>query len=123
MGREHSLIPAGLDGPEEPSGAERRRAVRYHFGGVAEVIDVASEAHLIGSASVLGLYGCFVNTRAAFGSGTRVKLRITNGDAEFASLGGVVHATNEGMGIVFGDMGPDEKAVLEHWLSQVAQEA
>jgi hypothetical protein len=49
---------------------ERRRATRNAFGGVAQLTDSDSGAHLIARTSVLGRFGCFVKTMNAFPAGT-----------------------------------------------------
>jgi hypothetical protein len=66
---------------------EHRRAIRCHFGGVAEVIDLDSEKQLIGPASVLSRLGCFVKTKSPFPQGRNVRLRITQAEEAFAALG------------------------------------
>lgn len=99
-------------------GIERRRAVRYQFGGVAEVVHVESGIELIAPANVLSLSGCFVKTKTGFGQGSSVRLRITHGDATFAALGHVVNATDEGMGIAFSVIQPNEQTALEKLLTR-----
>jgi hypothetical protein len=102
-------------------GIERRRAVRYQFGGVAEVVHVESGMQLIGPASILSLAGCFVRTKTGFGQGSSVRLRITHSGVTFAAVGEVVNVTDAGMGIAFSIIEPNEQTVLEKWLTQAAR--
>jgi hypothetical protein len=53
---------------ERPEPPDSRRAVRYHFGGAAEVADISSGKYIITEASEIGRFGCFVKTAAPFTS-------------------------------------------------------
>lgn len=100
---------------------ERRRAARYHFGGIAEVIDVGSQKTLIELTRDLSLCGCFVKTKTPFPKGARVNVRITHSGATIAALGNVSdNVSHEGMGIAFARVEPDDQAVLEAWLSHAS---
>jgi hypothetical protein len=102
-------------------GIERRRAVRHYFGGVAEVIQAESGMQLIGPATGLSQFGCFVKTKTRFAQGSSIRVRITQGDTAFAALGSVVNVTAEGMGIAFAAIKASEQTVLEKWLTQAAR--
>src|SRR5580765_1312639 len=96
---------------------QRRRALRYFFGGVAEVTEVHSGSYLISEASELGRFGCFVKTEAPFSPGATVALKITHKEALFAAPGRVAYVlTSRGMGIAFGTVSPEDEAVLDNWL-------
>jgi hypothetical protein len=99
---------------------ERRRAIRYRFGGVAEVINSAGK-HCVALSSDLNLFGCFVKTTAPFPKGTGVDVRITHGGAQFSARGKVTHSQpDKGMGIAFGAIEPEHRAILNNWLDQAA---
>ena len=102
---------------------ERRRAIRYFFGGVAEVTDVESGKHLVSETTELGRFGCFVKTIAPFSPGATVSLKITHQDTFFAAPGMVAYVlADKGMGIAFGSVSPKDAAVLEGWLPHRAEE-
>ena len=51
------------------------------------------------------------------GSQARVRVRITHSGADFAAIGNVTaNVTATGMGIVFTDIEPNDRAILERWL-------
>ena len=99
---------------------ERRRAVRHRFGGVAEVRD-STGRHCVALSSELNLFGCFVKTKGPFPEGTGVDVRITHGGVQFSAHGEVTHSqSNKGMGIAFGVIEPEHRAILDTWLDQAA---
>ena len=100
---------------------ERRRAVRYHFGAVAEVTDAVSKQTLVELTRDLSLCGCFVKTKTPFPKGTRVNVRITHSGATIAALGNVSdNVSHEGMGIAFVRVEFQDQVVLEQWLSHAS---
>lgn len=100
---------------------ERRRAVRYHFGGIAEVIDLGSQKTLIELTRDLSSCGCFVKTKTPFPKGTRVNVRITHSGATITALGSVSdNVSQEGMGIAFAHVESSDQEVLSQWLSHAS---
>jgi hypothetical protein len=61
-----------------------RRATRFYFGAIAEVIDLDLRRELVGISRDLSLSGAFVKTSEAFASGTNVRLRLTASGAQLA---------------------------------------
>jgi hypothetical protein len=97
---------------------ERRGATRYNFGAIAEVIDLDQPDELVSLTRDLSLSGCFVETTTPLPKGTRVRVRITHSGADFTALGNVTdNVTATGMGIVFTKIEPNDRAILERWLS------
>ena len=65
----------------------------------------------------LSFSGVFVKTTTPFSTGTRVRVRITHSGADFAAIGTVTsNLTPTGMGIVFTEIEPNDRATLERWL-------
>jgi hypothetical protein len=95
---------------------ERRQAIRYYFGAIAEIIDLNSRAELVSVTRNLSLSGCFVKTGTPFAQGTEVRVRITSSGADFGAIGKVTGLTPEGMGIEFTELQPNDRALLEKWL-------
>jgi hypothetical protein len=96
---------------------ERRGATRYNFGAIAEVIDLDQSRELVSITRDLSASGSFVKTTTPFPTGTRVRVRITHSGEDFAAIGNVTsNVTPTGMGIVFTDVEPNDRAILERWL-------
>lgn len=96
---------------------ERRGATRYNFGAIAEVVDIGQSHELVSLTRDLSFSGCFVKTTTPFAKGTRVRVRITHSGADFTALGNVTaNVTATGMGIVFTQIEPNDRAMLERWL-------
>jgi len=98
---------------------ERRRAVRYGFGGAAEVIGVDSASYLVSTVSELSRFGCFVRIMdPPFSKEAGVRLRITHNRKHFETIGSVVYTRADGMAIAFGPVSSESQAVLESWLTE-----
>jgi hypothetical protein len=100
---------------------DRRRATRYNFGAIAEVIDLGADSgvrrDVVAVTRDLSLSGCFVKTTMTpFAKGTEVRVRITCSGADFAAIGKVTDVTREGMGIEFVEVLPKDRAIIEGWL-------
>jgi hypothetical protein len=95
-----------------------RRATRFSFGAIAEVIDLDSRRELVGVSRDVSLSGTFIKTSEAFASGTEVRVRLTASGANFAATGRVTANVNrQGMGIEFVEVLRKDHAILEMWLS------
>jgi hypothetical protein len=100
---------------------ERRGATRYNFGAIAEVIDLDEPDALVSLTRDLSSSGCFVKTTTPYPEGTRVRVRIIHSGAEFVAVGNVTaNVTPAGMGIVFTEIQPNDRAILERWLGNAA---
>ena len=108
------------EGARRSSGAmERRRAPRRPFGGVAEISSALPDAHIVGLATELGRFGCFVRTQKVVPAGTKVSVKISHRGDECVTPGEVVHVSaQKGMGIKFEPATPRDEALLEDWLSR-----
>jgi hypothetical protein len=99
--------------------AERRRAPRYPFIAMAEIVDEKENARTSSRVSDLSLHGCYVEMMNPFPQGTNVLIEIYT-DTEFLEA----HATvaflepKQGMGLTFGEMPPHFAGVLNKWLVQ-----
>jgi hypothetical protein len=96
---------------------DRRRATRYNFGAIAEVIDLDQPDELVSLTRDVSLSGCFVVTTTPFPKGTRVRVRIKSSGGEVTAIGNVTaNVTAAGMGIAFAEIEPNDRATLERWL-------
>jgi hypothetical protein len=99
---------------------ERRCVPRRPFLAAVQATDLESGVELTGDTGDLSLFGCFMSTLTPFPHGTKLRLRIAHGGTRFAALGRVAYArSNQGMGIVFSSIEPDDQTVLGEWLAEV----
>ncbi len=99
---------------------ERHRARRYAFQANIELTDVPSETQIRERTSDLSLFGCHVKTLKPLAPGTRVSIKIAHRSVNFQALGRVVYArSNEGMGIVFTSIQPNDQLVLDKWIAEL----
>ncbi len=101
--------------------ANRRNFPRYSLVASAEVTDVRSGARLSARISELSLKGCYVDTLNPFPEGTIVKLRILSDKRNIEAPARVIYQhAGFGMGVVFTDLTPDQRKLLETWLAELS---
>jgi len=84
--------------------------------------DVESETQVIEQTSDLSLFGCGVTTENPLPPGTRIRIRIIHGGANFAVLGRVAHSGHRTrMGVVFGKIETNQQLVLEKWVAELRE--
>lgn len=119
---DHSKIP-GTSGRPQPVVKERRAAARKPIITTAQVVELASGARLKARSCDLVIHGCYVDTLNPFPTDTLVRIRLEKGRSSFEANGRVVYRlTGLGMGIAFLDMTPENKVILETWLSSAHPE-
>lgn len=100
--------------------AERRRAPRFPFIAMAEIVDEKENARTSSRVTDLSLHGCYVEMMNPFPQGTNVMIEIYT-ETEFLEA----HATvayfepKQGMGLTFNEMQPYFATILNKWLVQV----
>jgi hypothetical protein len=98
---------------------ERHRARRYSFHAGIELTDLESETQTKAQTSNLSLFGCHVDTVKPLSAGTKVRIKISHRSESFEGLGKVVYARqNEGMGIHFTNIEPNDQLVLDKWIAE-----
>jgi len=106
------------------NGPERRRAVRYPFTAVAEIIDLSSHARVAGRSSDLGLGGCYIDILSPFALGSAVLVRLEREKKVFEAMAKVMYAKySMGMGLAFTEVKPEHQAVLQPWVAELSGEA
>jgi PilZ domain len=98
--------------------AERRRVPRVPFKATSVVTETDSAAIVVAQTSELSRFGCFVQTIKPYPQGTRVHIEVADGGDIFTASGVVAYVTDEGMGVVFGMVEPDNYEILAKWLSR-----
>jgi hypothetical protein len=102
---------------------ERRRDPRYSVSAMAEAVDLQSDTRISGRVSDIALGGCYLEVMSPFAVGAAVKVRITQGDKSFAAKAKVLYsAGGMGMGLVFTEMEPSQRPVLERWVAELSGE-
>ena len=100
----------------------RPRARRYPLGATVELTDLQSETRIQGRTIDLSLYGCRVRVRRSFVPETKLRIRITYGNAGFTAFGRVTHVSAEGeVGVVFTRIEHDDQPILEKWIEEKRQ--
>jgi PilZ domain len=93
------------------------RARRYPFAATTELTDLQFETQLVERTTDLSLYGCCVRTQRPFVIGTKVRVKIVHGGANFVALGRVVYVGPEDeMGITFTEIEKSHQSVLDKWI-------
>jgi PilZ domain len=96
-----------------------RRSARYSFNATAEVRDLESPNEQVAITGDLSAHGCFINTVAPLSTGTRIRLRIEHGGAEFIAVGRVTDNVSAiGMGIEFVEVESKDRSILYKWLPE-----
>jgi PilZ domain-containing protein len=99
---------------------DRRTAVRHEFRAMAEMTDPASAASVEMRVADLAVGGCRVETARTFPLGSTSKLRITKDNETFEATVRVVSIQGgKGMGLLFAEVVPAQRAILDAWLAQV----
>ena len=100
--------------------ADRRNTDRHLFTASAEVVELSSGARFSTRTTDLGPGGCFVDTMLPFPVGAKVRVSVRKGQTTFETSGLVVYSqTGLGMGIAFSSMEPQQRDVLDTWLSEL----
>jgi hypothetical protein len=100
--------------------AKRRSVLRCTLVASAEVTELLSGAVLSARISEVGLGGCYVDALNPFPEGTLVGLRILRDQGVFETKARVVYCDSRfGMGLAFTEMTPDQRSILEAWLTEI----
>jgi hypothetical protein len=98
---------------------ERHRARRYPFHASIELTDLESETRTKAQTSNLSLFGCHVDTLKPLPAGAKVRVKISHRSENFEALGKVVYSLqNDGMGIHFTNIEPNDQLVLDKWIAE-----
>ena len=120
--------PLGKDSSDIVARAEtyqtgnRRSVPRYPFIADAEVVESHSKARLAARVSEIGLKGCYIDLLNPLPPGLSISVRIFKDNQMFEEEAQVVYThPTIGMGVVFTQMNPDHRKVLEGWIRNLGQ--
>jgi PilZ domain-containing protein len=103
--------------PSEPQN-ERRRVPRVPFKATSVVTETDSAGMVVAQTSELSRFGCFVQTIKPYPQGTPVHIEVADSGDIFTASGAVAYVTDEGMGVVFCMVEPNNYEILAKWLSR-----
>jgi PilZ domain len=97
---------------------QERRGIRFLFTAAAEVAPETSPGETVAARVVeLSLFGCYVETPAPFEAKTRVLVKIFNLAEYFEAKATVIYVKpTSGMGLVFREVKPNFRTVLQKWI-------
>ena len=109
---------------KKPLQAAKQRSVRRcPFVASAQVTELVSGTQISARTSELGLGGCYVDALNPFPEGTVVGLRILRDQGIFETKARVAYCDPTfGMGLAFTEMTPDQRSVLEAWLTEIVSQ-
>ncbi len=106
--------------PGTSSYSERRKVPRYPFIADAEIVELSSGMRFKARVSELSQHGCYIDALNPVPNGLNVRLKIFKEPQEFETEGRVIYShPTMGMGIVFANVSPEQKRVLDGWLMQL----
>jgi hypothetical protein len=73
---------------------------------------------VVAQTTELSRFGCFIQTAKPYPRGTKVHVEIAEAGTTFIASGAVAYVTDEGMGVVFSMVEPDNYEILAKWLSR-----
>jgi hypothetical protein len=93
-----------------------RRGLRFSFSAGAEVSLDGSAGSLRAGVTELSLRGCFLEVSGQFAEQQRLQVKIFNGKDFFEALAEVIYVRKSGVGVLFGEMNPHFRQVLQKWI-------
>jgi hypothetical protein len=93
-----------------------QRGLRLKFSADAEVQVQDSTTSLRGRVTELSLRGCFLEISGSFKDQERVRVKILCPSEYFESLADVIYVRPPGVGLLFVEMKPHFRTVLQRWI-------
>lgn len=119
--QEQNKEAPGSTAPDVP---ERRCSVRNWFTAGVTVVEPASQTEIEAHTTDLSAGGCYVDTMNPLPVGTDINLRLTKDGKSFHTKARVVYCQNSvGMGLLFTEIEPMQRPVLEKWFSELRGES
>jgi hypothetical protein len=96
---------------------QEHRGLRFAFSASAEIAPESSRTALSPArVTELSLRGCFLETSASFQLQHPVLLRINHSEEYFEAEASVLYVKSSGMGLVFREIKPHFREVLQKWV-------
>lgn len=117
-----SAAPATVAAQNSFPGKDRRRSPRFKCAGSAEFTAQDSNVRMWGTLTDISLRGCYVEMSTTFPVDTKVELVLEALGIRFRSQGTVrISYPFLGMGILFKEIAPDQRALLEQLLAALSK--
>jgi hypothetical protein len=99
---------------------QERRGLRFAFTAAAEIAPASTPTALVPArVTELSLQGCFLKTSASFEMQRPVVVKIYDAGEYFETKASVLYIKPLGVGLVFQDIKPHFRAVLQKWILNV----
>jgi len=112
---------AGSTAGEVP---ERRRSPRRSFTAAVAAVEPISQTEIDAHTTDLSADGCYVDTMSPLPAETDINLRLTKNGKSFHTKARVMYCqTGVGMGLLFTEIAPAQRPVIERWFAELRGEA
>ena len=119
--RRDSGSKAGTSTAQPP---ERRRSPRAPFTAGVIAVEPRSQTEIAAHTTDLSSCGCYLDTMNPLPERTEIDLQLTKSGKSFRAKARVVHCQpGVGMGLLFTEIAPEERPMLERWLAELRGES
>ena len=95
---------------------EEQRGLRFPFNAAAEIFVANSPQGVPARVTELSLRGCRIETSGSLIEQQNVRVKVFSSGESFEAPATVIYVKPSGVGLVFGEMKPDSRAVLQKWV-------
>jgi hypothetical protein len=92
------------------------RGLRFSIDAPAEVVVEGHSESIHARVTELSLRGCFLEISGAWKEHQRLRVKISHGQESFESAAQVIYVRPKGIGVMFGEMQPQARHVLQGWI-------
>jgi hypothetical protein len=101
---------------QEQRQLEDKRGLRFPFNADAEVVLPSASEKIPARVTELSFRGCFLEISAPLQEKQRIRVKIFHSDEFFEAPAEVIYVRPTGVGLVFGNMEPPFRKVLQAWI-------
>ena len=101
---------------QEQRAVQEQRGLRFAFEAAAEVLVESKHERLPARVTELSFRGCYLETSLSLKERQRLRVKIFHADQVFESLAEVLYLRPGGAGVLFGNMEPHFRNVLQGWV-------
>jgi len=101
---------------QEQRQLENKRGLRFPFKADAEVVLPSASDKIPARVTELSFRGCFLEISSVLQEKLRLRVKIFHSDEFFESSAEVIYVRPTGVGLVFGNMEPPFRKVLQAWI-------
>jgi hypothetical protein len=101
---------------EQQRAVQDRRGLRFSFEADAELVLESPPQKIPVRVTELSFRGCFLESSISLKEKQRMRVKIYHADQYFESLAEVMYTRPNGVGLLFGNMEPHFRGVLQNWI-------